>query len=232
MNNSIANLFDAIHYCNKMVKTHPYIDKETVREFYNKKRNLLFFIIKNHKSLNVEIIDCHIDLQTHSENDKTTRLYAFHLSYGETQLKVHQTNYSKMGQLIEILNIPLSEMKEYESTVDETLQFKLEKFNSFMNVINEFHDKWGLAKYAFNLNDPILKSTEVYESFVYFFPDFKFEVEDDKKIIGKNSIIKVIHIKSRRVYRMRLNMLKANGEKFLPIWRKKNRKAKFLLTEK
>ena len=50
MKTTISQLFDAIHYCNKFVKTDNCTDNHFKKDFYGKKRDLVYHMIKNHKS--------------------------------------------------------------------------------------------------------------------------------------------------------------------------------------
>jgi len=223
MNYTIRDLFVAIHYCNKMVKDDTFVGIETRKDFYRKKRNLLYHMIRNHKELGIEISDCHIDIQNSLINNKPNRLYAFCLTHDGTELKVHQREYAKLTQLFQILKFTSEVTGDYAYTHDESLTFNRDLLNESLNIIKVFHNEWNLNKYVSNLNDPSASTQDVYDSLVYYFPDFKFTAQMKGSTIGKHTVIQITHKNSGRTYYMPLNMLKAHGEKYLPHWREEHR---------
>jgi hypothetical protein len=219
---TISDLFKAMHYCNKCVKWENFEDEQEKKRFYKMKRDLVYYLIRNHKELNITIDDCHIDLQPSKITNGNVRLYAFCLTYGDSIFKVHQKEYSKLTQLFDLLNINFSEIGTYELKMDDTLSFTMEEFANAMVIISEFYNKWKLDSLIYNLNDPNAHVEDVYESFVFFFPDFKFKLEMKGSTMGKHTIVNVIHRRTGRSYRLPMNALKAHGEKYLPCWRKEH----------
>lgn len=222
---TINELFDALHYCNKVVKLDEFKNYEAKREFYNMKRDLLYHIIKNHRLLGVSITECFIDLQPSNVQEGTmNRLYAFCLTYEGTELKVHQREYSKLTQLLDVLKIRFAEGKDYCPDSNEDVIWNEEAWNKTIHIIKVFyHNEWHLDELIRNLCDKANAISDIFDSFVYYFPDFKFTLERKGALIGVNTVVQVKHINSGRTYRITLGMLRAKGELMLPIWRKQHK---------
>lgn len=178
-------------------------------------------MIRNHKDYGIVINDCHIDTQNSLFSKKLNRLYAFCLCYDNTVLKVHQPEYAKLTQLFDMLGVVFESVNDYEYVPDETLIFEEKQFDKSFDIVNSFYDKWGLNRYVSNFNAPHTSAQDVYDSLIYYFPDFIFTPEMKGSTIGKKTIIRIIHKNSGRVYRMTLKMLKTHGDKYLSNWREK-----------
>ena len=209
MSYTIKNLLNAIHYCNKAVKCDELNDKFFKKEFYRMKRDLLYHLIKNYKDLGLTITKYDV------------KLYAFCISYEDVELKVHQIDYSKLTQLFKILNIDFPITQEYQQS-EEHFEVNNDELSHAYDVVKYYFNKWDLKKLVSNLCDKTCDINDVFTSFVYYFPDFKFTVEGKSLTMGKKSIVKVTHRKSGRTYRLYLNTLRSMGESLLPIWRKKH----------
>lgn len=226
MKTTISQLFDAIHYCNKFVKTENCTDSLFKKDFYSKKRDLIYHMVKYHKQFQIAIDECRIDMQNSQVENSLIKLYAFRLTHDGTELKVHQKSCSKLDSLFAFHNIVFEETGEYTYTPDEDLEYNHDNTEKAISIINKFHKKWGLHNIINHLGDKFASYPTVYNSFVYFFPDFTFSVDDDTKIIKKNTIIHIKHKKSGRNYKLEMVALKKCGDYLLPLWRKKDVKTK------
>lgn len=221
---TIKNLFEAIHYCNKAVKCDNFQDYELKRVFYHMKRDLLYHMIKNHKIYGITITECTIDIQpSNMQNDAMNILYAFCLTYDGTELKVHQRQYSKLIQLFEVLDIKFNGKKDYCAENDNFV-WDYDSWTNAINIMKTFYsDKWHLDGLIQHLCDKTNNINDIFDSFVYYFSDFNFALERKGVQIGKKTIVQVRHIKSGRTYRITLDMLRARGERMLPVWRQQHK---------
>lgn len=226
MKTTISQLFDAIHYCNKFVKTDNCTDNHFKKDFYGKKRDLVYHMIKNHKSLQIKIDECRIDIQDSQVCGGGIKLYAFRLTHDGTELKVHQKSGSKLDSIFAFHNIVFEEIGEYVYTPDEDLEYTPENTNNAISIINKFYRKWGLHSITNNLQDRFATYPLIFNSFVYFYPDFSFTLPDGVETVKKNTIIHIKHKKSGRKYKLEMVALKKCGDNLLPLWRKKDVKTK------
>jgi hypothetical protein len=154
------------------------------------------------------------------------KLYAFRLTHDGKELKIHQKSYSKLDSLFAFHNIVFEEIGEYAYTPDEDLEYTPENTNNAMSVINKFYRKWGLHSITNNLQDKFATYPLIFNSFVYFYPDFSFTLPDGVETVKKNTIICIKHKKSGRKYKLEMVALKKCGDYLLPLWRKKDVKTK------
>ena len=230
MDYSMKDLFDAIHYCNKVVKCDDFKDYELKRTFYHMKRDLLYHMIKNHKIYGITITECTIDNQpSNVQNDAMNILYTFCLTCDGTELKVHQRQYSKLTQLFDVLNIKFNGNRDY-CAENNNFVWDYDSWSNAFDIVKTYYsNKWHLNELIQNLCDKINSIDNVFDSFVYYFSDFKFTLERKGIQIDKHTVVQVRHIKSGRTYRITLDMLRAKGELILPVWRKKHKMFNFCL---
>jgi hypothetical protein len=226
MRYTISQLFDAIHYCNQLVKTDYFIDDVFKKDFYNKKRMLVYHMIKNHKVMKITIDECCIDKQDSKICDGINELYSFCLKHNGNELRVHQKKNIKLDTLFALNNIVFSEGEKYQHRPDVNLVFTEDAINSAIKVIDKFYKKWNLQHIITNLGDRFVPYKTTYESFVYYYPDFIFSLEFPEDKIEKRSIVKIKHKKSKRAYRMEMVALRKCGDNYLPLWRDKAVKCK------
>ena len=214
---TLTDLFQAIHYCNKYVKE---FETSYKKEFYQKKRKLLYHLIRNSEKLNIVISDCRKEFQENTLKQQKSVLYTFKLTYENVDLKVHQPVYSKLTDLFKWKGIDFPEAGDYEYVVETALAFNEEGMIHNLNIMSYFYETvWHLDKIEFNLSNPAASLKDIYESFCYFFPDFSFKPETTT--LGKKTIIQVVHLKSRRCFRLKMSSLRVCGEQYLPVWRTK-----------
>lgn len=227
MKATISQLFDAIHYCNQYVKTEFCTDGVFKKDFYNKKRALIYHMIKNHKIMQITIDDCCIDRQDSQViDDGIHELYSFCLKHNCNELRVHQKKNIKLDSLFKLNNIIFTDGKEYLHCVDNNLEFTQNDADKAIKVIDKFYKKWNLHCIVSNLGDKFVPYKTTYESFVYYYPDFTFSLEEPDSKIGKRSIVQIKHKKSKRLYRMEMVSLRKCGDNYLPLWREKAVKCK------
>lgn len=226
MRYTISQLFDAIHYCNQLVKTDYFIDDVFKKDFYNKKRMLVYHMIKNHKVMKITIDECCIDKQDSKICDGINELYSFCLKHNGNELRVHQKKNIKLDTLFALNNIVFSEGEKYQHRPDVNLVFTEDAINSAIKVIDKFYKKWNLHCIVNNLGDRFVPYKTTYDSFVYYYPDFTFYLEEPDNKIGKRSIVQIKHKKSKRLYRMEMIALRKCGDNYLPLWREKAVKCK------
>ena len=230
MDNTIKDLFNAIHYCNKAVKCDEFQSYELKRLFYHMKRDLLYHIIKNYKTYDINITECTIDLQpSNVKNGTMNRLYAFCLTYEDTELRVHQKEYSKLVQLFDLLDIEFTEGGNYCPEPDANFKWSNDSWLQAIGVVKEFYERWHLNELVHNLCDKTNDLNKIYDSFVYYHHDFKFTLEKKGDLIGKHTVVQVRHINSGRIYRIVLDILRAKGELILPKWRTQHKMFNFCL---
>lgn len=221
MRYTISQLFDAIHYCNQLVKTDYFNDDVFKKDFYNKKRMLVYHMIKNHKVMKITIDECCIDKQDSKICDGINELYSFCLKHNGNELRVHQKKNIKLDTLFAFNNIVFSEGEKYQHRPDVNLVFTEDAINSAIKVINKFYKKWNLQHIITNLGDKFVPYKTTYESFVYYYPDFIFSLEFPEDKIEKRSVVKIKHKKSKRAYRMEMVALRKCGDNYLQLWRDK-----------
>lgn len=226
MRHTICDLFDAIHYCNKFVKTSYCTDANLKKDFYGKKRDLIYHMVKMHKSMQISISECRIDIQKSLVENHDIRLYAFCLGHEGSMLRVHQKSGSKLDNLFAMQNIIFETVDEYVYTPDSELDYTQENTDNAMAIINAFYKKWHLHRITNNLGDKKSTYQVIFDSYAYFYPDFEFSLETPAPSITKKSVIQVKHRKSGRVYKLHMKTLRNCGDTFLPLWRKSNKKCK------
>lgn len=226
MKETISQLFDAIHYCNKFVKTENCTDNLFKKDFYSKKRDLIYHMIKNHKLFQITIDDCCIDTQNSQVKDSVIELYAFRLIHNGYELKVHQKRGSKLDSIFAFHNIVFEKTGQYVYTPDSELIYSKESTDKAIAIINKFYKKWNLHNITNNLGDKFASYPLIFNSFAYFYPDFTFTVDESTQIIKKNTIVHIKHKKSGRTYKLEMVALKKCGDNLLPLWRKKDVKTK------
>lgn len=226
MRYTISQLFDAIHYCNQLVKTDYFNDDVFKKDFYNKKRMLVYHMIKNHKVLQITIDECYIDKQDSQVCDGINELYSFCIKHNGNELRVHQKKNIKLDTLFALNNIVFTEGEKYQHRADVNLEFTEDAINSAIKVIDKFYKKWNLHNIVNNLGDRYVTYKTTYESFAYYYPDFTFSLEFPDDNVSKRSIVKIKHKKSKRTYRMEMVALRKCGDIYLPLWREKAVKCK------
>lgn len=224
MRHTIKDLFDAIHYCNQYVKTEQ-SDNNFKKDFYNKKRALVYHMIKNHKVMQITIDECYIDKQDSSICNEIIELYSFCLKHDSAELRVHQKKCNKLINLFKMNNIVFTDGENYQHRIDNNLEFTQDEAENAIKVINKFYKKWHLHNITNNLNDRFVPYKTTYDSFVYYYPDFTFSLEIPDNV-SKRSIVEIKHKKSKRIYKMEMVALRKCGEMYLPLWREKAVKCK------
>jgi hypothetical protein len=226
MRYTISQLFDALHYCNKFVKTSLCTDISLKKDFYLKKRDLIYHLIRNHKQMQIEISDCRIDMQEAQIGDKPIKLYALQLTKDGTSLRVHQKSYTKLDELFKLKGINFDVIGNYEYSPDDELSFNDDNLSNALKIIEKFHKKWGLHCIATHLTDKNVTNKTVFDSFVYFYPDFSFKLVEEDSKIKNGSVVQVTHKPSRRTYKLNVGSLRCSGNIFLKTWREKAHKFK------
>ena len=219
MRHTISQLFDALHYCNKFVKTEFCTDEVIKKDFYAKKRDLIYHIIKNHKIFQISIDECRIEEQKSIITDGVNKLYAFALTKDNKTLKVHQKKSNKLDTLLKFLDISIDGICEYHNEIDNDLIFDETEFSKCINIINKFYIKWRLHQIANNLSDNKVTNKMVFDSYAYYYPDFSFYLEDGVKKIKNGDIIKITHKKTKKIYKLQMGNLRCRGNQFLNYWR-------------
>lgn len=228
MRHTISHLFDALHYCNKFVKTEFCTDEVIKKDFYTKKRDLIYHIIKNHKLFKISIDECRIEEQKSLITDGVNKLYAFALTKDNKTLKVHQKKYNKLDTLLNFLDISIDGICDYYNEIDNDLVFDDTEFSKCINIINKFYIKWGLHQITNNLSDNKVKNKMVFDSYVYYYPDFSFYLEDGAKKIKNGDIIKITNKKTKKHHKLQMGNLRCRGNHFLTIWRNEELEDEFL----
>lgn len=221
MRYTIAHLFNALHYCNKFVKSDFCSDEGIRKEFYAKKRDLIYHMIKNHKEFQINISECRIELQKSLIYDDINELYAFAFIKDGAVLKVHQKKYSKLSDLLSILNINTDEICEYKNEDDDNLTFNEEDFSKALNVINKFYIKWRLHHITNHLTDKKVTNKMVYDSYVYYYPDFSFYLENGTQKIKNSDNVRIKYKKSKKEHKLNIGLLRSQGSTYLKVWREK-----------
>ena len=221
MRHTISELFNALHYCNKFVKSEFCSDEGTRKEFYAKKRDLIYHIIKNHKVFQINISECRIELQKSLIYDDINELYAFAFIKDGVALKVHQKKYNKLSDLLSILGINADEVCEYKNEEDNDLTFNEVDFSKALNVIDKFYIKWRLHHITNNLTDKKVTNKMVYDSYVYYHPDFSFYLENGTQKIKNGDNVRIKYKKSKKEHKLNIGLLRSSGSAYLKFWREK-----------
>ena len=221
MKATISQLFDAIHYCNQYVKTEFCTDEVFKKEFYDKKRALIYHMIKNHKLMQISVEDCCIDIQDSQVCDGINELYSFCLRHNGNELRVHQKKNIKLDFLFKLNDIIFTGGEKYEHQIDSNLEFTQSEIENAIKVIDKFYKKWNLQSIVNHLGDRHVPYQTTYESFVYYYSDFQFALEAGDDIATKKSVVLIKHKKSKRTYRMDMVALRKCGDMYLPLWRDK-----------
>lgn len=197
---TIKNLFEAIDYCNRVIKIDNEYLKQHRTEFYELKKKLIYHIVKNHAKLGVKIDDIHIDVQKHESKD--IELFKLQLSYGDTILIVHTVFTSKFNELINILKISLSDKTEYTNNNDDaSIIFNQSKFEDEFNVIKYFVNHFKLNTIFFSAKN-CSSLEQKFNTICYF--HFNYNIEIITKLI-KNSFC-------------RKDIVKISGKNMRPIY--------------
>lgn len=221
MRYTILHLFNALHYCNKFVKSEFCSDEEIRKDFYAKKRDLIYHIIKNHTLFHIDLVEHRIEVQKSLIYDDINELYAFAFVKDGVILKVHQKKYSKLSDLLSILNINTDEICEYKNEDDENLTFNEENFSKALNVINKFYIKWRLHHITNHLTDKKVTNKMVYDSYVYYYPDFSFYLENGTQKIKNGDNVRIKYKKSKKEHKLNIGLLRSQGSTYLKAWREK-----------